>query len=307
MTYSIPIEPSCYIFTHIEDEPDEFRIRFWPIFKAIDKFFELNDLKFPISNELYDSVSHLWPFQAGIRLPNRQEPSTLVLKFIEKRMQRPVFEYKGLEEAFATESFHKPKGAYADEYVWIAWMDLLAQIIRNFEHHHSDHAPIILTCDKWSSFCDPPVVVFKIFDELEVILRGYRVGTGEWPPGLIAPESFLSLYSRARPGIPPFCEEKSGHLPPIKIKRSLMRTATKLNWLVERVATTFRMDTGTDPCKLQLTPDPGEIDFRISDGNVLFKGVFKTIAKTSEEQKLSLIMLTREFRVQCEQEGFVIN
>lgn len=306
MTPTLPFEPSCFIFGGTETDDDQFLSCFWPTFQAIEAFVELNSVSVPLSEDLQAAAATMFPWALHSIRASRQPYASLIVRFLEKRIVKPSYQYANMEDFVDVGSLQRAGTAYASDDVWISWRDLLAQLVQEAVGRKSTNSELMLSRCGWSCLTDPPLASWPTPGGGVFRLIGHRASSGNWPPGLVAPEPYLAMRRRKSPAAPSVRWEDGGHLPPKPIQRALTRTAGDLSWLVSRVATTYRADSTPDRCKVLPESECKDVGFRISDGHVLFKGVFTTIADTRDEQKVAVQLLGRHFKTRCESEGFVL-
>src|SRR5690349_16904093 len=112
------VEPSCYVFGGSSDTTsatDCFYNDFWPTFVALKKGVELNDVTFPLSDDLRNAVENVFPYGAierrgGVRrdqasksIEDKEDEKehanpdmsvSILIRFLERRAQAPLFTYQ---------------------------------------------------------------------------------------------------------------------------------------------------------------------------------------------------------------------
>lgn len=299
------VEPGLVAFRKIPDGEDlvSYFEEFWRLFELTRDTVQLNGLELVCSAELYEFMGELFPYDlitadARRRCGALEAAAGLLLKFLDRHLARPGLEWAGLDaEVTVTPQEEPPRGVYEDENLRIAWLDLVAQMIDAEDSERNvlrSHAP-------YSFAPDDAAEARAELGERASSFRLTRVDSTDLSP-LLSPTAYRSLQARVTDGEPTVRYEDSGHPPPISIQRALERTASAAGGVVRRVNTSYRT-VASDRCKLRSTGS-GQIEFTISDGDVLFKGQYTTCAESDDELAVALRLLEVHFFRYCRAEGF---
>jgi hypothetical protein len=284
--------------------------RFWLLFERLQEFVELNDARLYTAADLHDAVSSLFPYATLLYRSSQPDSrvyaaAALVLRFLGRYCVQPLSGYEGAETSTTFDEGHLPRGpVYSNGSVWIAWQDLAARVGLHLLDQGKAHGNLIATFPADSCVSAESTQLSLIYGgEERFSFQIHRAGEPSWPTGFIDPVVMGRM--RNRPGSNPvkLAYEDSGHQPSPKMKRVLGRTVNDAADIVLRM-NTERNAHAADTCKLELAAAPAQIRFRISDGDMTYHGFFTTTATDVDEQRASLVYLSRFYRSHCQRESF---
>ncbi|MDO9017168.1 MAG: hypothetical protein Q8S73_15830 [Deltaproteobacteria bacterium] len=299
-------EPSCYIFSADPTHEAGFEAAcndFLVTFKYFQDIVELNQVHVYLTKDLSDAVQGMFPYSSKAPGMSRMYEATgVVLRFLDKHAALPLWDYQLRDTTIDHQSLSRASALYQHEDVWLAWVDLLAQVLGVKVTAGEESADVMASQLETSCFLQN--VTPLILDAASIDVRACRADKKVWPRKYLDPDVLERMRKRRRGTGIAAAWEDSGHQPSIAIKRALVRSAAAVNEFVARVGSTYYNPKLAETCKLSLSSDFGDIEFRISDGQSTLKGCFTTIARDAEEQRVALRLLSREFRDQCNSAGF---
>lgn len=311
---AILAEPSLFIYAG--DQNGVFSIPsfqvFWNTFDRLRRAMEHNSAQLWLSGDLLLAVQRLFPYSAlrgeTVSDPMLYAAASVVVKFLERVVRRPVREYEGMEEKAEFEpSWRRRPFVYQDDDVWMSWLDLVIQLVRGEAGGGVKRDDLLAAELENSAIEEADSVVVKVSETGTLVLRVRRVPAADWPSYWVDPDAFASLTAKRGALNVSITYEKSGHQPKPAIKGVLEDTARLHAGIVTRMVTTYHHPAKTGTCRLTMHADISQIKFTISDGEEIVAGYFSSIASDQDEQLAVLRLLERAFYAGCTVRGWKIS